>query len=273
MAPSRDAQAGAHRRRMFEDEPVFASVAIVIAVAGGLFVVAGLFDDRLVLGENVWIKPTKFALALSVYLGTLAYYARWLPNGLTDNRLYRGYSMVIASAVLAELVWVAGAAAFGLQSHFNRDTQVMAVLYPIMGALAVILTSAALFFGLQIAVHKTVSLSPALKLAVSGGLILTFFSTVLVALYLASNGGHHVGVPSNRDAVLIGLGWSRDVGDLRVPHFFATHALHVVPLVGLVSHVAMPPRLAFWSTCLMLLLYTGLIAFTFVQARAGVPFL
>jgi len=29
------------------------------------------------------------------------------------------------------------------------------------------------------------------------------------------------------------VGWSREVGDLRIPHFIATHMMQILPLLGL----------------------------------------
>ena len=170
------------------------------------------------------------------------------------------------------MVWIGGAAAVGTASHFNSEVPFLASVYPVMGALAIFLTSASLFYGLQIAFNSGSGLGPAMRLGVSGGLILTFVSTVLVAGYLSSNGGHHVGLPGGADVALPVLGWSREVGDLRVAHFFATHALHAVPLMSFIFVLVLPQRAALALSLTALCLYSGLIAYTFLQARSGLPF-
>ncbi|MGM0560549.1 MAG: hypothetical protein ACQETX_05730 [Pseudomonadota bacterium] len=74
-------------------------------------------------------------------------------------------------------------------------------------------------------------LALALRLSTALGLILTFVLTILVVSTMSMLGGHHIGTPSGASVLL--LGWSRDVGDLRAPHFLDTHALHILPLAGL----------------------------------------
>ena len=261
------------RKKVFEDEPVFAYLAVAFAVAAFAFIITSFFDERIVLDVNVWVKPAKFAIALSLYVGTLAFYARWLPAELCSNKFYRFYTLVVSAAVVAELVWIAGASAAGTTSHFNGETHFMAFIYPVMGALAVVLTSATLFYGVQIVLNRKTGLSDAVMLGLSGGLVLTFFSTVLVAGYLSSHGGHYVGAPGGDAATILFLGWSREVGDLRVAHFFATHAMHAGPLLGLAFCTILPARGAVAATCFALGLYASLIAFTFIQARAGLPFM
>ncbi len=66
-------------------------------------------------------------------------------------------------------------------------------------------------------------------------------------------------------------GWSREVGDLRAAHFFATHALHGLPLAG-VGALALPrgwQRPAVWTAGG----YGALALALFAQALAGRPFL
>ncbi|MAK61541.1 MAG: hypothetical protein CMK09_11215 [Ponticaulis sp.] len=234
---------------------------------------ASFIDPRQVLGQNVWVKPTKFAVALSVYLGSLAYFARWLPDRLRINVIYRAYSICIVAAVIAEFVWITGAAAYATQSHFNSELPFLVRLYPWMGILAIFLTSASIFYGLQIAFNIGPGMAPAERVALSGGLILTFVSTVLVAGYLSSNGGHHVGLTGSGALTVPVLGWSREVGDLRVAHFFATHAMQAVPIIRVALQRILPRCAVLPLTVLALASYAGFIAFTFLQARAGLPFI
>jgi hypothetical protein len=67
-------------------------------------------------------------------------------------------------------------------------------------------------------------------------------------------------------------GWSRDGGDLRVAHLFATHAMHFIPLFGVAS-VYIFGSGARWPVWLFSAAYTGFVAFLYFQALAGQPFL
>jgi hypothetical protein len=105
------------------------------------------------------------------------------------------------------------------------------------------------------------------------GLLLTFVLTLVFAGTLSENGSHFVGAGDSDAGGLWLMGWSREVGDLRVPHFFGTHAMHFVPLAGLVAGRTLAPRPAVAATAGFALLYTGLCVATFAQALAGRPFL
>jgi hypothetical protein len=90
----------------------------------------------------------------------------------------------------------------------------------------------------------------------------------LVAGELADNGGHNVGVPGDAQARLPLLGWSMEVGDLRAPHFFALHAMQVLPLLGhLVDRHCIPSR-SLWMVAVLYAIFTTLV---FLQALRGVP--
>ena len=82
-----------------------------------LTVPAFLLDDRLFRGENVWLKPIKFQIALAVYFATLAVYAAWLPEGVTRSRKTRVFLTAVALASIAEMLWIGWAAMFATASH------------------------------------------------------------------------------------------------------------------------------------------------------------
>lgn len=257
--------------RLWDDAPALAAFALLIALAAIPLLAAATLDPRSFQGEPIWLKPLKFHLALTVYFATLAIFARWLPEGMTDSRLWRAYQSVVIACTTAELLWIGGAAALGTASHFNLSSPVWAALYPLMGVFAVTLTSMTLVMGLAIWRNPATALPAPVQLSIALGLVLTFALTVLAAGTLASGTGHLVGTPVT-GARLPLLGWSREVGDLRAPHFLATHAMHFLPLAGLAA-LLLPARLqlpAVWASAAG---FTALVLWALMTSLAGRPLL
>ncbi|MDP3523567.1 MAG: hypothetical protein Q8S27_03235 [Hoeflea sp.] len=259
-------------RGLFDAEPLFAATGLLIGLSLAPTLVAMAVDPREFLGENVWLKPVKFQIALSLYLLTLAFFARWLPAGMTARLSYRIYSGAVVFAVIAELVWIGGAAMYGTASHFNVSDPFLESIYGLMGAFAVLLTSATLVQGIAIWRNPVTRLVPALHLSITLGLVLTFILTLIVAGSLASQSGHLIGTPVSGARVPV-LGWSREVGDLRVAHFFATHALHILPVAAIVIGAVLPRRWAVPAVWASALLFTAFVAASFAGAMAGLPLL
>jgi hypothetical protein len=260
-------------RAAFRNEPRFAGATVLLAVSMLPTLVAYAFDDRLVGGVPAWTKPLKFQAALVVYLATLAWYAAWMPRGFAARLLYRVFSTAVVVAVALEIVWIAGAAAFGVASHFNVATRGMARIYSLMGVLAFLLTSASLVLGLAILRARDAGGDPVLRLAIGIGLTMTFALTVLAAGSLSGNSGHLIGIDAATVHRLPVLGWARNGGDLRVAHFLATHAMHAIPLAGLIAARLLAPAAARLAVIICSLVYAMLVAWTFAEALAGRPFL
>jgi len=254
-------------------EPLFAGAALVLALMVAPTATALLLDDRTLNGVDVWIKPLKFEVSLALYLATLAWFAGWLPAGVVANRWYRAYAVIVVACIGLEMVWIGGAAAFGIASHFNVGTPLMSAAYPVMGVLAVVLTSATLVYAVLLWRADDSALRPAFRLSVVLGLALTFLLTVPVASFMASGPGHLVGGNGSDAEGLALLGWARDGGDLRVPHFFATHAMQIIPLVGLAADRMPSSRVGRRAVVLFSLLFVALVAYTLAEVLQGRPFL
>jgi hypothetical protein len=255
--------------RIWSDAPAFSRLAFFIALTALPLLAAEMIDTRSFLDAPVWQKPLQFHLALSIYLITLAFFARFLPQGMQSRR-WRIYAGIVCFCIVAELIWVGGAASHAIASHFNVDNVLMGTIYGLMGMFAVILTSASAVMGIAIWRNPNTGLPPALHLSIALGLMLTFILTLIAAGTLSSMTGHLVGTPTTGARLPI-LGWSREVGDLRVAHFFATHALHVLPVAGLLAsrllaHTA--ARAFVWASTVA---YAALVGFTMAQAFAGLP--
>lgn len=258
------------RLRLWRDAPAFAGTALTLSLATLPVSLALAIDDREWLGEPVWIKPLKFLVALSVYLATLAFFARWLPGDIRADRRWRRFEAAVCFAVLAEVVWIGGAAALGTGSHFNLTSIYWHAIYGVMGLFATFLTSASLVMAVLIQRSPETGLDPAAKLSLVLGLGLTLPLTLVVAFTMAAGTGHHIGTPVTGAALPL-MGWSREVGDLRAPHFLATHTLHAVPLAGWLMAGCRRPAMARAAVIGAALLWVALTLGTFAQALAGKP--
>ncbi len=256
-------------RRMASDAPAFTTLAILLALGLLPLAAAMALDTRVFQGESPWMKPVKFHFALGLYTITLAFFARFMPDATRHSRRWRWFTAAVVFAILGEVTWLSSAAMINTASHFNTTIPVFTAIYGLMGVFAVLLTSASLVMGVSVWRNQATGLDPALHLAIALGLILTFALTVPVAGYLSSNGGHFVGTSTR---ALWVMRWSRDAGDLRVAHFLATHALHFIPVAGLLA-VWLAPAQAVRLVWLAAGLFAALVVFTFVQALQGQPFL
>lgn len=254
-------------------DPLYAGAAATIALSMAPVLAAWAIDDRSLDGVAIWTKPLKFQMALTVYLATLAWFSAWMPQAVATARSYRIFTAIVLAAIALELAWIIGAAARGEASHFNVATPARQAIYTMMGVLATLLTSAALVQGIAVLSARDGGGDPVLRLAIGLGLLLTFALTLATASHMSAGTGHLVGVAPDATRRLALFGWARDGGDLRVAHFFATHAMHVVPALGLLATHLLARHRARLAVVAGAAAYAVFVAWTFAQALAGRPFL
>jgi hypothetical protein len=104
------------------------------------------------------------------------------------------------------------------------------------------------------------------------GSVATVIVTGTMSAGIVDGPGHWVrGVHSDANGLPF-FGWSMTGGDLRAPHFFATHSMQALPVVGWVADRAMRGRATqlVWAAAS---LWSALVVGTFAMALAGKPFL
>lgn len=175
-------------------------------------------------------------------------------------------------AALFEIGYIMLQAGRGRASHFNHETVAEYALYIAMGVGAVVLVLVPLVMGLWLwRDHGRWLRSDPLRLAAALGMVLSALTTLVVAGYLSAHGSHWVGQVAGDAGGLPLVGWSQRVGDLRVPHFFATHGLQLVPLLGYALR-RRGTRGALY-VAVGAAAWLALTAMVFVQALQGKPFL
>jgi hypothetical protein len=246
-----------------------------IALAVPSLIAFGI-DDRLLNGISVWIKPLKFQLSLAVMMATLL----WLLP-LIDERALASRGLWLAACTAAmtamgEIAYITLQAARGRASHFNDSTLIEATMYSIMGIAAALLVLSALVIGVYILTRPSPLAPMGLRLGGGWGLILGAILTLITAFALGSGQiggpGHWVGGVRTDVGGLPLFGWSRTGGDLRVPHFFATHIMQALPILGLALDRVAPDQ-AKLGIAVGTLASIAVVGATFVQAIRAVPFL
>ncbi len=238
-------------------------------------ILALLLDERLVNAINVWSKPLKFQLSMSLNMLTIILLLPMLSDSWLKSRTIRWSSLAVAFASTFEIAYIVLQSSRGRASHFNALTPVEVTMYQLMGIGSVILVLGPLVVGIAIWRSPAVG-NYGLRFGAILGLTIGALLTLFTAGYLSSSiiveSGRWVAGVRNDASGLPLLGWSTTGGDLRVSHFFATHTMQALPLAGLVADRFAPAkgRTLVWVATFLCI---GIVAATFLQARNGIPFL
>lgn len=229
-----------------------------LLAAGGCLLLAQLTQTQ-VLGVNAWYKPFKFFLSTAIFVWSMAWYLFYL-GPLPAVRVY---SWVAVATFGFELVYIAGQAARGQQSHFNVSSPVYAAMFSAMAGAIVLMTLWTGYMGLLFFQQSFPNLPPAYVWGIRLGIVL-FVVFALEGGLMGSRLAHTVGGPADGPGLPV-LNWSRKYGDLRIAHFVGMHALQVLPLLA--YYVLPSVRL----TLAVGLLYGLVAVFVLVQALQGRP--
>lgn len=201
-----------------------------------------LVDPRTVLGAPVWLKPAKFALSIGLYCLTLAWVFGYIPQCVRTRRIVGWGS---AAAMLIEMGIISLQAARGTTSHFNVSTPGDALLFSIMGIAIIAQTFASV--AVAVALFKQQFSDPSFGWALRFGMVITIAGALMGGLMtkptpsqleqmqagqVVTSGAHTVGGTDGEPGMPV-TGWSRQHGDLRIPHFVALHALQLLPLFAM----------------------------------------
>jgi hypothetical protein len=237
---------------------------------------AWVLDGRTVDGAGAWAKPQKFAASFALHVASVLWLATLLTARARTSRLARGALTTLAVATIVELLYIFLQAARGRRSQFNLETPFeTAMYYAVMGGAALAIVGGTLTVGLALRKEARPDLGAGLAAGAWLGAIASSVLTLAVAGALASGNlagpAPFVGGAPPPEMRMPVTGWSMAGGDLRVPHFFATHLLQLVPAVGWAADRLRFRRPAYWAFGAAAL-GTLVVGVTFLQALAGQPF-
>lgn len=263
--------------KLSTSQQLWTQSAILILAFMPLFWVAHHLDMRQYNDLGIWIKPLKFHVSTAVHLLTFAVVVHFLPAHMKHARWLVVIAFISAAATLFELFLIDMQAFRGVGSHFNFSSSFNALVYAMMGIAALLLTIPALILGIVFArVPSSETLTPGLKYGIALGLIVGCILTLAIAGYMSSSpSGHWVDAPATDQGGVPLVGWTKQGGDLRVPHFFATHLMQILPLLGWLIDRKLSLRSLQAKLSVIAATFGGvaITVFTLLQALAGKPFI
>ncbi len=246
-----------------------------------------LFDDRMLVGVPVWLKPLKFAISIGTYCLTWAWLISLLP---VARRTVWWLSTVMVGLFAVEFVLLIGQTIRGRMIHFNFATPTDRVFLNLMAGSAFAIMLMTIVLAL-IYVFARVGDRPArwairigAFIAIAGMAVGTQMGPTPKQKAAKANGtwdgisgAHSVGVDDGGPGLPL-TGWSTTGGDMRIAHMVGIHGLQAVPLLlmAIVALSAWFPKLrsAEIRTRLVVVLgigYLGLFVLVFWQGKRGEP--
>lgn len=268
--------------RMWRTSPELVTTAALMQVVLLGAIVGLAVDPRIITGAPAWLKPAKFAASITMYTLTLAWIFTLIPEWTRTRRVV---GWLTAITMVIEIAIIGGQAWRGTTSHFNVGTVADAVLFTIMGLAIVVQTLSTIAVAIALWRHRfeDASLGWALRVgmsltivgALTGGLMTRPTRAQLDAARAGERmtiaGAHTVGAPDGGPG-LPGTGWSRQHGDLRVPHFVGLHAVQALPLVALaLGRTRIQRRVRVRIVLVAAASYAAIYVILLNQALRGVP--
>lgn len=244
---------------------IFVAGAALNAVIAVVFAALIFIDSRQLLGISAWVKPLKFAVTSFVYLGTLALFARHLPDSLDETKGNRA-AWIISAMIFGEVFFIGLQSARGVTSHFNQKTAIDGIVYSVMGVMIIINTVVFIrmmrhfFRGPQ-------KISGSYLAGIRWGSVLFVIGSVVGGVMSGIN-RHTIGVPDGGPGLPL-VNFSTVAGDLRVAHFLGLHALQILPFFGWIMARSQKAGLVSAAGCL----YAAAFVLVLVQAFLAKPFL
>ena len=187
-----------------------------------VLLMVSLFDDRTLLGINIWIKPIKFCISIAIFSWTMAWFLHYLPQ----RKKVKIITYTIIMMLLLEQILINSQAARGVTSHFNITTVYNAVVFQIMG-IAILVNTIMVIWAFFL-IGKAHSLPNGYLRGIRLGMLIFIFAS-FEGYLMAANMGHTVNAPDGQEGYLF-LNWAKEYWDLRIFHFLGLHALQVIPL-------------------------------------------
>ncbi|MDX2204318.1 MAG: hypothetical protein NW223_16315 [Hyphomicrobiaceae bacterium] len=254
------------------DRLLWISGLVFLALFAATLLVAA-FDKRVLDGVPIWAKPLKFQLSLAVHLVTLGIIAAHLSPPVQASRLLAWTAAACLACSLFEIAYIMLQAARVQPSHFNVSSPLYATLYKLMAAGAVVITCTAAVVGVLALWDDGARLSRPVRHGVVLGLVAGSVLTLVAGFTIGSRMSHAVGEAAADAARMPLTGWSLSVGDLRIPHFLATHMMQSVPLAGVLAAMLLPPLAATAAVWIFAGGWTLATYYSYTWALAGGPLL
>jgi hypothetical protein len=260
------------------------TVSTVAMVLGGLATSAAMvLDPRQLLGEPLWLKPTKFYVSLAIYNATILYFLSFLSQ---RGRFVRVVGAILAACGALEMVAITLQAERGVRSHFNVATAFDQAIFASMG-IAILVLWVTMMVVSVVLVRSNLedralasSLRVGLLVGVLGaglGYFMTSPRTEQIAAMKAGekvveSGSHTFGGKDGGPGLPL-VGWSTTAGDMRPAHFLGLHGMQVLPFLATLlarrRSRSEAQRLALVRAAGVA--YAGLTVVLAIQALRGLP--
>jgi hypothetical protein len=238
----------------------FAYIVAALLIASGIFhfIVLLVSGDSL-SGDVSFRKPTTFGLSFGLTLATAA----WFLTFFAKNRILGWSTMgLLAVPIVYEVFAVTLQRWRGVASHFNNATPFDIAIFDYMGQAVGLI--GVVIVGLAVWSFFPMRAAPGLTWAIRLGMLLLIVAQLFGALIVV-NGVTLIAEGSAGPFNIFG-----EAGVMKLPHFFAMHAVQVLPVLAwLLGFSRWPKRRVVVLVVVATAGYMALLGATVVQTFSG----